>query len=65
VSEILLAGGLQMYVIDYLASGTAELQIPCPRGVDSIGIEWSGEERTPELEALVLPETIRRPLGWK
>ena len=33
-----------MCVINYLVSGTSLVRMPlCPRGIDSIGIRWSGE----------------------
>jgi hypothetical protein len=61
-----------MSVISYLASRTAELQIPRRRDMDSIGIKWSGEVVggklhgpegvAPGLEPRDLPETRQRPL---
>ena len=57
-----------MSVIGYLTSKTAELRVPLQRGVDSIGIKWTGEVeggKVPEPEPQNVPETLRRALGWK
>jgi hypothetical protein len=64
-----VAGRIQMCVINYLASKTAEIQMPRP-SVDAIGIKWPGDVAseaavTEERESQDLPETPRRPLGWK
>jgi hypothetical protein len=72
---ILLAGGLQMCVISYLASKAPELRMTASQSVDSLGIKWSGavasgklpvpEGIATELDKQELPETLRRALGWK
>jgi hypothetical protein len=50
-----------MSVINYLAPRTAELHMPLPRGVDSIGIQWAGKVTV----KATTQETPARPFGWK